>query len=460
MVIASRSTTLQKLVGSLFGSKLILNHGNFILMFILSVTTISFTLCNDIATVKNHEVAYTLYLTISASSLMIFSTYYSKRSHKNGGLLLPKQLGLWVFVSLFVLAFMTMSIENYDTEKLIPFLLGSILVTAFCGAIAFVADNWYAIGTGQFFMLSLDTIGIFVYFILPVLILLVLFFDKYETSIHTLGTSFAVVFSEVLKKVPASQYMINNDDEESLQLQKYMLIFMTLPTILGLPLIHNLCPINGHLFARIFTNGRPNTKEAAICVSFNDVSWFPIFLQDDKGAAGKEIENNKLLNIFVTLEDLMECESCIKHLKDSGHLIGIQLADTSSLSSASTSIVKTFDLYEKVLGVKPIWWISHEGRQPDCFMSAMKLEMRSVMWSTLLRYKSDSNDTILETDLLTHNGGSIVYWSNGNDHDDSSQYKKDNASESLLKSLDLLDKKDFKCSTLTTMMHDPNQMNL
>ena len=402
-----------------------------------------------IATDKKYSIAYSPSLLISAAVLSIYHLYYSRRSHKNGGLLSQEQLGKSVIVSICVLYFVWSSTKDYETDTMMPFLLGSILATGLTALLAFVADFWYTVGTGQFFMVSLDTVGIIFYFVFPLVILSIRFTEKYEGHLKAFTQSIALLVTEQLKGMTGMGMI------DEAQFHAYFTLLMTLTTIVGIPLIHNLCPINGHLFGRVYTHGNPNTKEVAICVNFSDYKLACQKLSKEEG----DLKRNDLLNIFVTLNDIVEDKDLIKLLHGMGHNIGLRLEnDNKDLSTLD----EAFKLYEEAMGGKPNYFhtgIHDMGKHPSSYLVASQLNMRSILWSTLINAsctevtRVESITVVIENDITIHKGGSIIYLCN-------KKFPNHASIEVLWSVFGVVKEKGFKSASLSTMLDDDNQMDL
>ena len=67
---------------------------------------------------------------------------------------------------------------NQTFGNIMIFLMGALVASTATASFASVADVWYAVGTGQFQMISVDTAGIGFYFVLPLSILFMRFVEK------------------------------------------------------------------------------------------------------------------------------------------------------------------------------------------------------------------------------------------------------------------------------------------
>lgn len=435
LTTSTLSRTLGNGISSLLGNKHVLNEYNLFGLCTLILMPIILTLCGNVAAGKYENMSYTPSLAISIVGLAVYQVYYLKRSHRHGGLLTEQQLGHSVLAFISVSYFVTSSVTNNEFRASIPFFLGSILVSILGAIFASVSDSWYTVGTGQFFMVSLDTIGILFYFVLPIVMLLTRFVNKYSANIDETTKLVAISLMNHLMDTKLDSILM----EES-QFAKFMVMFLTLPSMLGLPLLQNLCPINGHLFGRVFVHGNQSTKKAALCVNYSDN------ILGVKALSGNDDNSKNTLNIFVTLNDLKHCADTIKKLHKSGCTIGLRLTENDN--NPSVTLKEASELCEMITGLKPSFYhtgIYHAGKLPRCYQIASSLNMRSILWSVIVKAKDDIS--YVKDDLQRHGGGNIVYICT----DD----------ESLISSaLDCMKANSFQSETLKTMLEDSNRLSL
>ena len=106
---------------------------------------------------------------LGLAAFYVYFQYNTKRAHPNGNLNVETNSVSNLIVTL-VLIGTTLSIiakgENTDIIiSMLPFLIGALTSTAGAASFACCADVWYAVGTGQFQMISVDTAGIGFYFV-------------------------------------------------------------------------------------------------------------------------------------------------------------------------------------------------------------------------------------------------------------------------------------------------------
>jgi len=431
LYIVSKISILRTAVCSLLGTKLIVNHINLLLISIIPFLSILVGCCNFIANNEKEQVQFILTPSILAGviSLYVMYLFYTNRGHKHGGLFTSKDIGAGVTVALSVLYSVLSSADlTQDINVLMPFLLGAAVSTCFVAALASVADVWHTVGTGQFHMVSIDTVGIFFYFALPFAILVQRFFDKYNEGVNDFTFYAANLVLNGLKSGNFETFLMNKSD----YLFKSILFFVTLPTVIGIPLIHYLCPINGHLFGRVYTHGIPNSKKVAVCIKFadffkesNDIgkeyekvwqslqSWGSN--NTTRGSSRKKKEEDTVsLNIFITKKDLEHSSEIIIQLAKMGHTIGLTVDHKNS-----STLKDTFEVCKGVLKEKSVWYFPGSdsiGKRPASYHTAFKLGMRSLLWSCLVDVSSSRSFTdggnvqeMVKEEVEAHGGGSFFY---------------------------------------------------
>lgn len=320
--------------------------------------------------------------------------------------------------------------NSMSAVDLTVFFLGALVTILLGCTFAFVADVWYAVGSGQFLMISLDTAGMMLYFICPTVILLLRFLDKYEESIASWCDMFREHYEQFMPSVLLQR--IGSDDEDFIIT---LLMLLVISSVIGVPLLNALCPIGGYLFSRAYTHGQPNTKKVALCVNFSDLPrdnddlWRELLKKKDVGDHGRD--NQQLvavLNIYVTLEELTLHRNELQTIAKRGHFIALsptEFDDTNFGPSILFSNKATCNLqiahfeYTELFGEEPKWLLSRSagsiGRHPAMLCEARNLGMKVVYWSTLImlpigaRSLSIDRKIALRDDCSDKNGGSIIY---------------------------------------------------
>jgi len=356
------------------------------------------------------------YLNISAipscfvafTTLLLMLVYNKNRAHKNGNLLSSEMKSQAIFagISIVLSCYMTEIQLNPSLDFLYAFLMGSLFVLLMSLVFAFVADHWYAVGSGQFQMVSLDTAGMFVYVIAPVVILYLRFFEKY-------GKPFSLKYTSMEQYLqPAG--ILPKEDIISFSLVMMLAIINSV----GIPLLNALCPIGGYLFSRAYTHGQPNTKKVALCIDFSDLQISRVSgMTDVWTCLEKKMDDqaNVLLNIMVTLEELTQHPAEMKLIAEKGHAISLVPTDfqETRISLVHTRSISNLQIaHDKYPEIQWILAKDAIGRHPSLLSKASDLGIKVVYWSTLVQLSETKLTTkqkdAISADCSDKNGGSII----------------------------------------------------
>jgi len=417
---------------------------------------------------------------LGLAAFYVYFQYNTKRAHPNGNLNVETNSVSNLIVTLILIG-TTLSIiakgENTDIiVSMLPFLIGALTSTAGAASFACCADVWYAVGTGQFQMISVDTAGIGFYFVLPIVVLAVRFFDMYEIMVNQFVEFVAGHWARTFEDMFGGLARVEDD---VVAVYTAFVAFILVTNGIGLSLVQSLCPLGGHLFGRVYTHGQPNTKLVAISVDYRDL-YAPSIDEKERDTVFKMLSEWKVnikskytidtkvikdgapikaaLNINVTASDLKESPDDIKKLSKEGHEIAITIDDDLKF----TSIDDAHDLSKQVLGVQgasSTWYhtgTSSKGASPRSHSKTSSLGMRSVMWSNYICTgqckNTDAELLSLETDMDVHRGGSFIYLRSGS------------TDSSLLMTLrcilEMLERKEFVPTNFSSVAKEQNKMDL
>ena len=360
--------------------------------------------------------------TVAFITLALMHYYNKNRAHKHGNLLTSEMKSHAVFVAnAIILSASLMTQDEPFFMVIVVFLLGSMFALLMSLFFASVADSWYAVGSGQFQMVSLDSLGMMVYFFWPAIIIYFRFVDKYGDYI---GGKLIMVFG-YLKSMGllTDSPLRSGDDIFSFS----FVIMLAIITAVGVPTLNALCPLGGYLYSRAYIHGQPNTKKVALCISYSDLPKDRTTLWAILADKKKEGQATAVLNIFVTLENLKMHPSELKLIAAKGHKLLLEPTEFLGLSlfqktAATCNIEFAQYEYTEVLGEAPAWLLAKSvdtvGRHPSLFHKASDLGMKVVYWSTLVKVASgkltsQQKDDIVD-DCQDKNGGSIIYISSDN----------------------------------------------
>ena len=356
--------------------------------------------------------------TVAFITMALMHYYNQNRAHKHGCLLTPEMKSHSVFVANAILISTSlMAMDEPYFMVIVVFLLGSMMALLMGLFLGGVADAWYVVGSGQFQMVSLDSMGMMVYFFWPLIIVFFRFVDKYGEFIGgkaTIAVGY-LKFTGILTDSP----LMSGDDIFSFS----FVILLAMITAVGVPILNALCPMGGYLYSRAYTHGQPNTKKVALCICYSDLPRDSTTLWAILADKKKEGQTTSVLNIFVTLEDLNMHAGELKVIAAKGHVISLEPTEFSGLSllqktAAACNIEFAHYEYTEVFGQAPRWLFAKSvdtiGRHPSLFHKARDLGMKVVYWSTLVKVSSDDKLTSKQFDDIVgdcedKNGGSIIY---------------------------------------------------
>ena len=129
-------------------------------------------------------------LAVCLATMLVMRAYHDNRSHRNGNLLTSDMKSRSIFAGMSMIASICIAMSGWSRRPtattsflIIAFLLGSLFVSLLCHVFAAVADVWYAVGSGQFHMVSLDTLGMMLFFAYPALLLHSRFLDMHAEDV-------------------------------------------------------------------------------------------------------------------------------------------------------------------------------------------------------------------------------------------------------------------------------------
>ena len=366
---------------------------------------------------------------------------------------------------------------NQTFGNIMIFLMGALVASTATASFASVADVWYAVGTGQFQMISVDTAGIGFYFVLPLSILFMRFVEKYGDWLNSIMeqiSNFLMNHTEM----DVNAFLDNEHDLSWVYVCWIVLVLMHV--VMGVSMVNSLCPMSGYLFGRTYMHGQPHTGRIAICVEYGD--WKTLTGQereellqglkkmtkgiDTKGQNQSQMERNKnvkaALNINVTATDLVEHGKDIQLLRKDGHeiVISIDGSTVNSINVAYQSFATIFD------GASATWYHpgkNFKGTVPQCHSIASSLGMRSIVWSNYVNSVDNAESLEGQEGLEKHGGGSIVYVcanANANANTSTNASKSDAFVAILKRVLELVDGAQFVPTTMSLVAKEDTTMEL
>lgn len=422
------------------------------------VTSVYLLIASDFTIKATGLFSITPTCTVAFITLSLLHYYNKNRAHKHGYLLTSEMKSHAVYVAnAIILSASLMTQDEPFFIVIVVFLMGSMFALLMSLFFAGVADSWYAIGSGQFQMVSLDSAGIMIYFFWPAIIIFFRFVDNYGDYIG--GKSITAVGYLKSAGILTDSPLRSGDNIFSFS----FVIMLAMITAVGVPSLNALCPMGGYLYSRAYTHGQPNTKHVALCISYSDLPKDRTTLWAILADKKKEGQATTVLNIFVTLEDLKMHPIELKLIAAKGHKISLEPTEFIGLSllqktAATCNIEFAHYEYSELLGEAPAWLLAKSvdtiGRHPSLFRKATDLGMKVVYWSTLVQVASGKLTTqqkdYIVGDCKDKNGGSIIYVTSDN--------STNNMAAPLCELVGMLD--EFTFESLSTVARDDPTMVL
>jgi len=317
-------------------------------------------------------------------TLGLLGLWYSHRTRRHGNLIFMEQTrhSISAAGALGLMAFLSLHHQGH-LDLFLPLLMGAVVTVLSCATLACVADVWWSVGSGQFWMISLDTSSMVLYLVLPAILLGYRANDKYGTTVRIfLGTTVLPTHLRFANPLFATTCAV---------------ILMGLTICVGVPLIAMLCPLGAHFFGKVYTCGQASTRKVALCMDWSD-----------------EITEEALVNMknhsivfLVTREQLKSNSLLIQKVAKMGHSFEITLDGVADL-------LETYQLYETILSHTPEWWCpGKQSWNPHDVHNAANLNLKVGLWSHKLAVTgtllSATQAKELLTELDTTMGGSILY---------------------------------------------------
>mmetsp|Transcript_10199 Transcript_10199/g.18466 ORF Transcript_10199/g.18466 Transcript_10199/m.18466 type:complete len:673 (-) Transcript_10199:54-2072(-) len=267
--------------------------------------------------------------------------------------------------------------------------VATILLSSFAAA---VADCWYPVGSCQFQMLAWDTAGLIFYFFIPVVILFVKAWARYDITDKLITAGF----------VGGDPYTIVNG----------LTITVVVIVAVGVPILNRWSCLCSNWFAKCYTHGQPNTNFVALTVDYVDL----VSPGDGFDATHKKLwealkKYEARLTIFVTLDDLKRDPEVIAELSQA-HSIGISSEANvgERWMKVRARVQATSIEYFKVIGKNPLWYRGSNGhRHPAALIASSKLDIRVAFWSTYCEsHKIEKCVEDIKNDFAKTRGGNIV----------------------------------------------------
>jgi hypothetical protein len=325
--------------------------------------------------IKENAVTWSLSLTVILvfAMLALMIAWYRNRNYKQLLLLDSRDLGIAFCTTNALLV----SLQQTESNVIMPALLGSLICTMICVALAATADVWHSIGSGQFWMVCLDGACGMAYFAVPFTLLGWRFWNIYGESVHDTLHYAAMEWMGDLDGMPMS----------SLELATSSLVLLLgVTSTVGVTMIRSLCPFGAHLYGRIYTCGVEQTKMVAICMDWAEGK---ALLGDFEKAP---------VNFVVTCQDLKHDAEALQEAVKAGHTL-----------MPYTGERKAHVEYKDLFGKPPEW--AHGETYPNDILACEKNGTKIALWSNYYTDGIDDIDALVE-DMANGNGGAIICFEN------------------------------------------------
>lgn len=310
--------------------------------------------------------------------------YYHRTMPHSHSLVDPGEHAMSMVGSLGLLIILSLHLDRIET--FLPILLGAIMTILCCATLAAVADVWHSVGSGQFWMISLDTTSMMIYLVAPTILLVHQANNKYGDSIrNTLGNL------PFLQQWYVTTPLAMNT----------AVLLIGISISIGVVLLAMLCPLGAHLFGKVYTRGQASTRKVALCMDWSD---------DVTEEALQGFPPNQVITFLVTAQHLRQdgarIQAVANHL---GHSFVLSADTEKSLHDA-------YSLYATVFSDSPPPTWSCPGMNawtPSLVHASAQRNLNVGLWSHGLIARGTTLTTIqakcLQEDMTLTMGGTIIY---------------------------------------------------
>ena len=316
--------------------------------------------------------------------LLLGLWHYHRTMPHSHSLVDPSEHAMCLVGTLGLLIVLSIHLDRIET--FLPILLGAMMTVLCCATLAAVADVWNSVGSGQFWMISLDTTSMMIYLIAPTILLLRQANQKYGDSIRT-----------TLGNLPFLQQLYITTP---LAMNTAVLLIGTSISI-GVVLLAMLCPLGAHLFGKVYTRGQASTRKVALCMDWSD---------EVTEEALQGFPPNQIITFLVTAQHLRQdaarIQAVVNHF---GHSIVLSADTEKALHDA-------YSLYTTVFSESPPPTWTCPGMNawtPSLVHAAAQRNLNVGLWSHGLIVQGTTLSTLqakqLQEDMTLTMGGTIIY---------------------------------------------------
>mmetsp|Transcript_5945 Transcript_5945/g.9913 ORF Transcript_5945/g.9913 Transcript_5945/m.9913 type:complete len:528 (-) Transcript_5945:9-1592(-) len=336
--------------------------------------------------IKSGEVTWsiTLMAVLVGATYTLLMAWYFNRTHKHMNLLDNREMGIaFCTANAFLISLHQQSTTSSSRSSsttmpvIMPALVGSLVCTIICIALGATADVWHVVGSGQFWMVSLDGALGMAYFVVPSTILGWRFWSIYGDFTHGL-LSGAVPTLELDMPMSPTQLATGT-----------LMLMLGITSTLGVAVTRSLCPFGAHLYGRVYCVGWQSSKKVAVCMDWSE----------GKALLEEFSRLQASINFVVTRENLRQDAEQLQEATKAGHTL-----------MPYTGERKAHVEYQKLFGLAPAW--AHGETYPSDILACNKNDTKIALWSNY--YTNTVEMESLFSDIESARGGSIICFENVN----------------------------------------------
>lgn len=340
-----------------------------LLSSLMAVPMISFAVAYTML-IQANEVPYSISLAAFVGSLLLIllAAWHRNRTHKDLILLHSHEQGIDLFTA--VALCMSLQQSQAHSELLLPAMMGLTVVTLLCASMAATADVWYAIGSGQFWMISLDFTVAASFLVIAFSILGYRLVDRFGGA--TVAGLQMVTTGVADVDIPMTPMELALSS---------VLMWLGLASTLGIATIRAWSPFGAYFYGKVYCHGMQDSKQIAVCLPWSD----------RKEILPELAKMKANVNFLVSQQDLVDDAEVLKEASKAGHMIVPYTAEPNARAT-----------FEKVFGQPPEWAHGAAATPVILFWEGTRISM----WTN--RFKQSVNMAELKTDLAVMGGGAIV----------------------------------------------------
>lgn len=307
-------------------------------------------------------------------------------------------------------------------------LAGSNAALLLGAVLGFVSDAWYVVGSGEFRMVSLDTMSVLFHFVAPGVVLGCRFLDRYSDAVRAVvaRTVETLLSPDLLATVSDREFFLDRYDD----LVAATTVLLAVLSFYGVHVLNDVSPLNGYVVSRTYLHGQPNTKRVAFTLRLSDlvagrrtrtrktpnnddkdddhdltVKDMGLDEREEALLLGKD--DRLRLTVLVGDDDAERRPAIVRELVVAGHETAVW-----PTSSRSEDLARAFDRVARAAGRRPTWCRTRDARTARA--ASADLDARVALWSSRIRAARDGRrvceaDRVrLRGEIKDKGGGNVV----------------------------------------------------